>query len=457
MATGVVQTVDVSRAGDVLAAAAGATDTVLTVADAGDFEEDFEQPRWLVIGDETTPREYVAVVNDDDAANTVTLAAATGVALEAGLPVTLWDPDAAADDKRAVEYQAWVLLDGQDTPVPVRVPHDTIPLAGAFSLIGASVAIGETGEDTGEWEVTRILGRDALMQLGDAFYVDPTTGVATFIGEVGTAPPGESGVFMFSQKFSRKGVQVTRPIVQLNSGTTRDQPSIQADSQAGAGLSLHSGADENQRETSVYLLNGSFDVQIEDEPDSGVGARALVENNQIFVTSKATFGAELFSTLVWGTGSFFQAGFRSQDGTLNEGMVVYREGAVRILSTDPVEVISASGGAYRKIRALEFEVMSDAASKTDIGDPRQDALPIVRGAPVFEFEQGDGPRRLGVLADDLPDHLTSRVADDADLYPGMRTVGLTQQLNVLWQAVRELDAVVAEQSDRIIGLEEGRS
>lgn len=163
MTTGRVVSVDTDGPGDVLVADVDSLDTVLLVDDASGFDEDFETPQYLVIGDETTPREYTAVENDDDLPNSVTLAVAAGADFEAGLPVTPWDAEAPADDKRAVVYKAWVLLDGQEAPIPAIIPHDTIPVAGAFTLIGASVKIEETSD--GEWAVADVLGREAKVDV----------------------------------------------------------------------------------------------------------------------------------------------------------------------------------------------------------------------------------------------------------------------------------------------------
>lgn len=139
--------------------------TVLPVDDAAMFAEDFSVPRFLVIGSETTPREYVAVQNDEDdpAGESVTLAAAVGGSgFEADLPVTPWDPYAPADDKRAVEFRVSVLPDGAEFPVSVVVPHEWLPTSGdTAALLGARVRIEETLDD--EWSVSGVLGRQAVV------------------------------------------------------------------------------------------------------------------------------------------------------------------------------------------------------------------------------------------------------------------------------------------------------
>lgn len=159
MSTGVVTDVTPVRSGGTLTTDVTATDTVLPIDDAVDFAETFEEPRWLVIGAETTPRQYIAVENDESAQQSVTLVFAVGTDYEAGLPVTPWDPNATPDDKRAVEYEASVLLDDQNTTVPARLRHAALPTAGTSLLVGATVEIGE--DEDGDWEVSDVLGREA--------------------------------------------------------------------------------------------------------------------------------------------------------------------------------------------------------------------------------------------------------------------------------------------------------
>lgn len=160
--TGVVSDVTPVFGGGTLAAAVGATDDVLLLDDAGDFAEDFSEERWLVVGSDLTPRRYVAVQNDEDSQESVTLAAGlpTGVSFEADLPVVPWDPAAEAEDKRMVEFKATVRLDGTDGAISATVPHHLIPLAGVTALSGASVRLVESG---GEWSVDYVFGREPVL------------------------------------------------------------------------------------------------------------------------------------------------------------------------------------------------------------------------------------------------------------------------------------------------------
>lgn len=171
MPTGVVTFVDPVGAGaSELSAAVLSTDVVLPVGDAGGFDEEFEERRYLTIGDDLTPHEYVAVENDDDTQQTVTLAAPVGTAYEAGLPVYLWDPKAEGTDKRAVEYEAEVRLEGQTNPIPATVRHTLIPLSGVDTLDGARVTLEE--DEDGEWYVANVLGREPIL---DGSTLDPAT------------------------------------------------------------------------------------------------------------------------------------------------------------------------------------------------------------------------------------------------------------------------------------------
>jgi hypothetical protein len=66
--------------------------------------------------------------------------------------------------------------------------------------------------------------------------IDAETGDASFIGEIGTALPGDMGVFLYSVTFQTLGnVTVTHPVAQFNVQASRDQPSIQADVDPGSG------------------------------------------------------------------------------------------------------------------------------------------------------------------------------------------------------------------------------
>lgn len=171
MSSGVVTSeVTPEWAGSALAVDVGPTETVLIVKDAADFAEDFTIPRFVVIGEDQTPRQYVAVQNDEDEGpESITLAAPYGFAVEAGLPIIAYDPDAKAPDKRGIEYWTNVLLDGQPegtSPIPVVVDHLSIPVSDFDSLFGARVELAEDESEEDKWLVSRILGRAPILDSG---------------------------------------------------------------------------------------------------------------------------------------------------------------------------------------------------------------------------------------------------------------------------------------------------
>lgn len=162
MTVGLVVALSPVALGDTLSADVPAGATVLPVFDAVEFDEDFDVPRYLVMGNDLAPLEYVAVENDDEVPQSVTLAAGLPIAAEAGLPVTLWDPSVEAEDKRAVEFVAQVRLDDQDdATIPATIPHTLVPLAGVYSLEGAKVALEE--DEDGDWFIARVLGRPTVI------------------------------------------------------------------------------------------------------------------------------------------------------------------------------------------------------------------------------------------------------------------------------------------------------
>lgn len=155
--SGVVTSVSPDWRGSALAAATLATDTVLSVVDAADFDED---GGWLVVADVDTPVEYLTV---DEDADTITLAAAIGTAYEADEPVVVWDPTVEGGGARVREDIAEVMLPDAEQPVFAVVKHEQIPTAGVYSLVGATVVLeDEDGDDeTADWYVLSVLGREA--------------------------------------------------------------------------------------------------------------------------------------------------------------------------------------------------------------------------------------------------------------------------------------------------------
>lgn len=167
MTTGIVTSITQDWRGDTLAVDAAAAATELQVADGVDFDED---GGWLVVGD-ADPIEYTALEDPEDGTPAaLTLADPLPDAVEAGLPVVVWDPTVPGGGSRVVEYVAAVQLSEDAGSPDAVIPHQLIPTSGVGNLIGASVRILETDDD--EWEVDTVLGREPVV---DGSKIDPDT------------------------------------------------------------------------------------------------------------------------------------------------------------------------------------------------------------------------------------------------------------------------------------------
>jgi hypothetical protein len=314
----------------------------------------------------------------------------------------------------------------------------------------------------------------------ETFRVDATTGNATFLGEVGTAPPGEVGIFLFSTKFSRAGQQVTRPTMQFTTGAALAQPRIVADTGLSAGLFMHSGAAASERESNLYLNNDLAILWLQSAPNTGesVGTYFRIANDKInaVVNSGGEFGGRFevgedvtlkgrnrysgttnfagqFITYESGTDAYAFVGLANAGRTNQQGFTVRANVSTRVNTVGQLEVVSQTSAAWRPVHALSFDVQSDRRTKQDLAAPEVSALSAVRAAPTYEYayiDDPDGVRRLGVMADDLPEMLTVTLgSDDPDHFAGgMKGVSLPQQLALLWQAFLELDAEL----DNVSGL-----
>jgi len=493
---GWVLEVTTSKLGSALSADVAPGSTVLPVDDAVDFDEG---GGLLRIGNE-----LLMYSSADPDADTVTLTTPWSTGAEVDEPVIVWDEE---NDMAKVEYRALVecmsaLTD--DDPVAAGLQHGLAVLL----PVGPRDGRGETvllEQDGGVWRVVDVLGKDSVLEVmyGDpdgrylslgmhgisgvrletengeqvqkeSLRYDVGTGDLTILGEFGTAPPGEVGIFAFSTKFSSAGQQVTRPTLQFNVGAgMRKQPTIMGDTELQSGLWIYGGARTAEREVMLSLDNQKMWGRIESTPAGGytnaamfqlsresfyarsegtttdwafinVGADLQMRSRKRYGASNAT--AELYA---WDPGGSFaptmHVGFNDVDGGYFEGLRVNKGTSVRVLTAGPLEVTSSGAMAWRSVHALDLVPMSDAASKTNITDSPIDALRVVRSAPVYEWEYLDDPgvRRLGVMANDLPDVLVETLSDDAPT-PGPGTLGLSlvQQVAVLWQAVQELDAEI---------------
>lgn len=117
----------------------------------------------------------------------------------------------------------------------------------------------------GRVEINDTVGIQAFNAAGDeTVKIESATGNASFIGEVGTAHPGDVGIFLYSVTFTDFADRVvTRPTMQFQVGAGRVQPSVQADDLADSNLFLYSGAGVGARETEVFVGSERFHVGIE--------------------------------------------------------------------------------------------------------------------------------------------------------------------------------------------------
>ena len=476
--------------GSVLVADAAAGATVLAVNDAVDFD-----PAGGVLSLNGAKLTFATA---DPDADTITLAAPLATAAAINDPVNLWDTDNDAVAAEIVASVELINVGSDDDPIEARLAQGLggyLPL-GARGERGETVVLEQYG---GRWRVVDVVGKDNVLEttwgdplgqhltlgrdgirgyaiadnpatpdeveLLENFRYDVATGDVTVIGELGTARPGDVGIFLFSNRFSYAGVAVTRPTMQFNVGATRDQPSIQADNVLQAGLFMYSGANVSERESWLLLNNGSLQLGIEGTANSGVagtqfnmttatvdaltstGARLQANTNQLLLQSSYNLGGGgALAAIVWNVGDFFQAGFRSAGGVTNLGLQVDSTGLLRLCTAGSgLEIVSGNGTAYRDLKCRNIEYTgtltppSDRRLKQDIVDADLDALEVVRSAPVYEwaYKAAPGERRLGVMADDLPAILTRPLGGDYVSADPELGVSLTEQIAVMWRALQQ--------------------
>jgi hypothetical protein len=313
----------------------------------------------------------------------------------------------------------------------------------------------------------RAYGLDGATQV-ETFRVDAATGNVTIFGELGTAPPGEVGVFMFSTKFSHAGEQVAMPTIQFSTGADIVQPRIEGNTAAAAGLFLSSGRDPGERESKLSLRNDEALLFVQAAPGGDTGTYLWLENDRISahvntggaagaffqigadvdVRSRFDYGdfnlAGQFKSYFASGNAYAFLGLQNLASTVRHGLFVSENVSARIYADGPLEVVSPGGAAWRPVQASGFTVMSDRRSKRDLAAPGVSGLDVLRAAPIYEWayvDDEEGVRRLGPMADDLPDIVTVDlgVGDPDHFAAGMKGVSLAQQIAVLWQAVGELD------------------
>ena len=474
--------------GDQLATDQVIDDTVLHVNDVCDFDE---LGGYLLLNDAVL--EYLTVDDDD---STITLAAPLTAAAAVDDRVDVWDQ---ANNQKATAYKAVVTnLDGFEDAAPIeavvsdQLAHALQPMMTEGN--GVSTVLERSGS---ELEVTGILGRafslaslqylqgglttrqaedeagvdilgsesgtPGILAFGDGgvltVFVDATTGDASFIGEVGTALPGDLGVFLFSQTFSQFGELVTHPVVQFNTGASRDQPSIQADSfGSGAGLMLFSGASTGGRESRLVVDQGSITMGVEHAVDDEVydGAVFVLSRDVINLRTDHQFGANNVAAELYGDTDSAFLGWRDAAGANIHGLAMARTGGLNLMNSSHIQVTTVDGAAFQEIDAGGFNNLSDAASKTDIADA-PDAVKIIRNAPAKRWRYKTDPkstRRIGPMADDLPRWLVGRHAKDHGVAPGQQYVDLARINGVLWRAAGQQADQIDALTERVNRLEQ---
>jgi hypothetical protein len=99
------------------------------------------------------------------------------------------------------------------------------------------------------------------------------------------------------------------------------------------------------------------------------------------------------------------------------------------MSSVAMEFLKEGGGNAVELWALGFTPVSGSRFKQDIRQPELRALDVIRQHPALEWSyRGETRRRLGPMADDLPEQLSP---------DGDRT-DLGSMVGLLWQAIREL-------------------
>lgn len=145
--------------------------------------------------------------------------------------------------------------------------------------------------------------------------------------------------------------------------------------------------------------------------------------------------------------NYYQAGIDNFDGTVT-GLEVDASTPptiVRLIAQPGggVKVQQSDRSTYLAIRASAFTVSSDPDVKTKPTDP-PDALSIIAAAPAKEWRyltDEDDVRRIGPMADTLPDWLVQ-----ADTQDGTLGIDQARMVGVLWRAVEQL-------SERLAALE----
>lgn len=301
--------------------------------------------------------------------------------------------------------------------------------------------------------------------------IDAATGDASFVGEIGTAMPGDKGIFMYSLKFDQFGSNpYTRPVIQFNVEATRDQPSIQSDDAGGANLYLFSGACTNCRETMVNVEVGHFYVGIEEVANDEAYAGTYLNLTPDIFDVKQPNGAEFAfaEDNIWlGTPETFTgsrlAKFQANAVAVFSGYENTASGRVygfqyltdpygdqaKIFTSNLLQVRNPLNDAYRGADGGAWNNLSDAREKSNEVKVSS-ALDVIADLDVYDYDTKHGAtdenpirRGRGVMAQDLQQHVPHVVREMED---GLLGVDLYGFIATVAAAVKELNEKVEAKS-----------
>lgn len=173
---GHVASIATAYAGATLVADAATGATTLFVNDVADFSEKGGSLR--VAQADGTFLPAIAYTAIDDDASSITLAAATTVALSSGAAVR----ELGADGDYAADVEAAVVDDSNGSVATINVHHSLIRLLDNSVRAGVDESVVATRDESGAWEVTRVLGKIPVLdapyakcdQLGGMTVADST-------------------------------------------------------------------------------------------------------------------------------------------------------------------------------------------------------------------------------------------------------------------------------------------
>lgn len=290
----------------------------------------------------------------------------------------------------------------------------------------------------GRVEINDTVGIQAFDAAGDeTVRIESATGNASFIGELGTARPGDIGTFIYSTSFWDFADRlVTRPVVQFNVGATRKQPSIQADDLGTANLFLYSGGGTGARETEVFVGSERFHIGIEKVAGSAVydgGAEIAMDRNgwsyksdptvagatyQMAMGGNTTDGASMvFANIVSGSTRGFSYLISSGDRAViftNNAFWVRNVGNTAFANMTAKEIHSDSGGLFMD------DLSGGGSTGANIGNGGR----IVRASSSLRYKDDVEPLTLEDARKVLAiEPVTFRLKEEADdpnrrTYPG---------------------------------------